>query len=1066
MAKAVSNIAQKGTFKHKNKEYSVEINKKKSSEIYNFYDDENTLMCSFFIKYSSKIVGVKQSGDYDIEIYGNAGVYYTFIDKIKQIRDNKNRGMETGKNIFNDELGLFIKVIEDSKPGEYYYKIAISEGIILQETLEIYDKQGQVETYINYNVEETGKTVTVKKIKGVKYQKKEKKESFIRPPETNDLMGISILTGKDFSFLKYKNYRVLLKEEELDEYIIKIKENNDIVGFDTETTGLSINRIHVGHPKRDRLAGICLSTEDDEGVYIPVGHKFIPNLDEETVINKLRPFICKTGINKKSLVTHYGSFDWKVMYTYGIKLNIVHDTYILYYMLNNSAFRTRKDLTDMAKKELEVDMIELNDIFKKVGRRKPRIDFSLLQLDDIINYAPADADITRLIFKKLYPELPKSMIFLYGIEIELMKYLAKIEYYGIRIDIDKLIKIKAESEKELDEIENKIYDFVGRQFKISSPKELSKILYEELKYPVLARTQKNEPSTGKLALKQLSEEKDKKGESKYPLANLLKKYRETKKLLDGFINKMLDENIDGFIFPKYNQTGTDSGRISCSGPNLQQSPGSHREVFITDSDDYYFIVVDYSQIEYRVMAGLADEIDIIESFEDPETDHHIRMYSLMFGKEQDLVNDSERKLGKMLNFGVTYGMGDRSLAITVFNSAEDSKAKEAGELKEKYFESVPYIKDMLSKAGDLAFAQGYIATKFGRRRYFPDVRSEEEYIRISNRRKAANTKVQGTAADILKIAHVRVEKKIEELGLDVNVKLSMHDELALQVNKNISPWYILDILRDRMELKIKGFPPLFIGSNVGSTWAVGKRDDLEIPIRLIERKVKDSEETGKYDVYEDPETSVAIEIKNYMSERIEEIVKEKKLTKEEIKEYPKITKIIKDYFGLEHLENIVDYIDKKIKDEKIKEEDNVIYMKTGANYNTEENYFDEIDGGEEGEEEEYIDERAIERLHVEDKDRLVIETPEIKSAKDYYIDNSKVIVSDRKCYIKLDGITKSSLRELKEYLKVNGSDNKKWNKVMLIKGNKIIKTKFHLYKVDKIKISMILEGITEKRLNA
>ncbi len=1067
MAKKQANIKQKGTFKHKNKIYNVEILKSRNAEIYNFYNEESILLlCSFFIKYKSKIVGVKQSGDFNIETYGNLEIYYTFIDKIKQIRDNKNRGIEGGRSEYNREIGVFTKVFEDSVPGEYSYKLISSDGITLMENIEIFDEEGQIETIIDYEIDNIGKEVKVTKVKGVKYQKKEREDNFIRPPEINDLYTITLMTGKDFSFLKKKNYRVLLTTEELDDYIEKIKNTDGLIGFDTETTGLNINRIPLNHPKRDKLAGICLSVEDDEGVYIPVGHKFIPNLDEKMVMEKLKPYICKTGIHKKNLGTHYGSFDWKVMWTYGIDLNIVHDSYILYYLLNNSAFRERKDLKEIARRDFNIDMVELDDIFKKRGRRKVDKNFALLPLESIVSYAPADADITRMIIKSKVKELPRSMQMLYGIEIELMKYLARIEYYGIKLNINKLLELKEETEVELEESEKKIYNFVGREFKITSSKELPKILYEELRYPILSKTEKGAPSTGKLAIKLLSEEKNTKGEYKYPLAPMVGEYRKYRKLLEGFIYKMLDENVEGYIFPKYNQTGTDSGRISCSGPNLQQSPGSHREVFITDSEDYYFIVVDYSQVEYRVMAGIAREKEIIESFRDPETDHHVKMYSRMFNVEQDLVNSMQRKIGKTLNFGVTYGMGDKSLALTLFKSCEKEKEREAGDLKERYFSSVPYIRDMMTDAGDFAQLKGYITTKYGRRRYIPEINSEIDYKRVSGRRKAANTKIQGTAADILKIAHVRVEKEIERLNLDAQVKLSMHDELALQVNKKISPWFMLELLRDRMELNIPNFPPLFIGSNVGNTWAVGKRDDLEIPIKLIERKVAESKANNSYETYDDPEKEISAIIKQYMIEKIEEVINNRDLkTKKEIMEFPKIEKIIKDYFGKENSSSIVDYILEKMSkesQEKIEEDrDKVIYINNTVNYDDE---AEEADGleeyleDEEQEERERIDIRAVERLHTEDKDRLVLEAPEVKNAVEYCRENYKINIFNRKCYIDIDGVTKTNFNVLKKYLIENREKSNRGYRVILIKNNKPIKTKLYLYKVDKIKLMMIIEG--------
>lgn len=1060
MANKFINTRLEGLYKTRGKIYVVEIEKKTTAEIINFYTtkqeedklEKDMLISSIFTKYLSRAVGVKKAGEFQREVFGDFDIYINFQKTLENIRNNKNDIEANKKLILSEKLG-FVDIIE-RKTDILYHKQLFSEGNLLEEIAEEYKEteDGKELIYrIEYTCKAKGREVKANKIKGIEYKIREKGNSDIRTLQIKTLDMIAL--EKDLTWVRDKNYKILTTNEEFEEYLQRIHNlKDDIIGFDTETTGLNINRFPVEHPQRDTLVGICLSIEDNEGVYIPVGHKLFDNLDEEYVIERLRPYLCSDGIYKKPIVTHYGSFDWKVMWTYGIKLNITHDTYLLQYMLNNSQFKEGKSLGELARKELNMDMIDLDDMFIKVRGRKTKIDFSMLPFESVRHYAPADADATRLLYKIKQPQLPNSMEFLYWVEVELMKYLAKIEYYGIKLDIPMLVRQLEIAKSKKKELEEKIYKFVGRKFKINSTKELPQILYEELKYPALSFTDKGKPSTGVVALNLLSEERDKNGNLKYELAKLLLDYRGQEKLINGFLNKMLNENIDGYIFPSYNQTGTTSGRISCSGPNIQQSPGKQREVFITDSDDYYFVIVDYSQIEYRVMAGLANEIDVIKSFEDPETDHHVGMYSRMFGVKQEDVTSKMRKLGKQINFGVTYGMGPASLAYTLFNDRSRDKVQEASKLTDKYFDAVPNIRDMLREAKDRAFAFGYIETKFGRRRYFPDIRHKENYIRTTNMRRAANTKVQGTAADILKIAHVKVERELEKRNLDCQVKISMHDELVLQVSKKISPWKIIKLLRENMEIKIKGFPTLFIGSNVGNTWAAGKRDDLEIPIALTEEMFKKGEHE-KDTWHENPQEEVEKQIKDFVVRQLKQIIIDRNLdTVEKAMEFPKVEKLVKDYFNMdtEVIENILNGKDVQLK------------LNTEVKYNDYHIKYGEegIDDDEGIKEVERVNEAALTRLHETDKNRLVLDSPEIRNALKYYKTDYRVMIHDKKCFIRVDGTTGGVIRELKEYLDEVG--DVVGNTVVIENNGRLHETKYKLNTVDKFKILMILDKYRAK----
>lgn len=560
-------VMQEGVFGINNKKYILELAKNSTSELFNFYLDnegaKGVLACSVYTKYNSKTVGVKKAGEYTRELYGNYEIYINYVSTLDQGRHSSGSDMQSTRKLIMNDDGIFVDVITRTS-DTITHKQEILEGNILGETLKILNDNNEQTHYLEYKCIKSGTGVKVKKLKGVDYVVRESGDSDIRtiPIKTMEMIALE----KDLSWLDNKDYRLLKTKEDFDEYVARLDAHKGEVGFDTETTGLRINRFPLTHPQRDNIVGICLSIADHEGVYIPLRHKLFENLDETYVIETLRPYLDTDSPKKKSLVTHYGGYDWKVMWGYGINLNIENDTYILQYMINNSQFKARKDLKSLAQKELDMDMIELDDMFIKIKGRKTDKNFSMLPEEPVRAYAPADADATRLLFYKKIPQLLPTMRFLYGIEVELMKDLAHMEYYGLRLDIDQLLVWKEEAVNEKDRLQKEMFDYVGREFNPNSTKELPEIMYNELKYPVLFYTDKGAPSTGKYALKLLSNEKNKEGKHKYPLAKMLIDYKKQEKLINGFIHKMLTENIDGFIFPSYNQTGTDSGRISCSGP--------------------------------------------------------------------------------------------------------------------------------------------------------------------------------------------------------------------------------------------------------------------------------------------------------------------------------------------------------------------------------------------------------------------------------------------------------------------------------------------------------------------
>lgn len=291
----------------------------------------------------------------------------------------------------------------------------------------------------------------------------------------------------------------------------------------------------------------------------------------------------------------------------------------------------------------------------------------------------------------------------------------------------------------------------------------------------------------------------------------------------------MKEHVDGWIFPHFNQAGTDSGRIAGYEPNLQQVSKKIRDIFIADSDEFYIFDADYSQIELRVMAGMAGDDFMIKAFSDPDNDIHVAKAALLHGIPEDKVDKEMRTQSKKLNFGIPYGMGPVTLAHEIFGKVTQETIAKAKYLYDKYFETSPKLKDLFTQLKDYASLTGYSVTKFGRRRYIPDLKSPDKKKRESGLRKAGNTPIQGTAADILKMAYVRLATKLRELypsedfrNPKVRIAGSVHDEVLLIVHKSINPWVLIKLARECMELKIDGFPPIFIGMHVCNTWGMVK----------------------------------------------------------------------------------------------------------------------------------------------------------------------------------------------------------------------------------------------------
>lgn len=701
----------------------------------------------------------------------------------------------------------------------------------------------------------------------------------------------------NFSWILQKDYRVITKRDEILEYVEGLDATENIVGFDTETTGLKINRFHT-----DKLVGICMSYEDNTGVYFPFKHKKFGNIEMsvEEFLELIRPYFDRNSPKKKQTVLHNASFDWKVMKMHGWDLEITHDTFIMQGLMDIESAKGLRTLKGMASNMLGIDTINLSDIFYKLSatdKKSDILDFRYMSYEYARLYCGADGDLPRLILRMMLEEWDSDLDFIYALELECIRPTATQEYYGIRLDMDIVEELRETTLDKLDKVEKEIYELAGRRFNIASSQEKAKILYEEMGVPKLDRFKtKTGYSTGKDAIKYYDSLEDN-GKKRYPIVSLLQEYSMLSQKLNLFYTKMPTVAINGYIFPSYHQLGTESGRFSSSGPNLQQTERDLRKAMKPDSDDYYFLICDYSQVEYRLSAGLNKEKKVVDFFKsNPEADYHILAYANMMNKEYHEVTSKERKQGKILNFAISYGLQDANLAITLYGNDDPVSRRMAAKQREAYFDGVPSIRDNMKKVELEVLKKGYVETLFKRKRHFSELKNGSdvlaEYERASIMRRASNTYVQGTAADIMKQAIVRCHHKFQdELGYDIRIVLNVHDELCFQVPKKYNMWYIVKLIRECMEMDLEhlGIPPLYVGANVGYSWYDGKVDELEAPVLLMDKKGEEIEkllESGvspeELPLYEDPREKFYEDIREFMCEVIiEEISKNNYKTLEE-----------------------------------------------------------------------------------------------------------------------------------------------------------------------------------------
>lgn len=599
--------------------------------------------------------------------------------------------------------------------------------------------------------------------------------------------------------IKHNHYEVVLDQATFARWLTELKAAS-VIAFDTETTSLD--------SMAAQLVGLSFAVREHEAAYVPLMHDYLDapeQLDRDWVLAQLQPILSDPD---KVIVGHHLKYDIKVLRHYGIEIIApTYDTLLESYVLNSAG---RHDMDTLAKTVLNHDTVTFESI---AGKGAKQLTFNHIDIETAGNYAAEDADVTlrlHFAFRTQLNALPTVKKVLDDIEQPLMPILADMEYTGVLID-GKLLGAHSQSlERRIGLLHDEVMLLAGESFNLDSPKQLQEILYDKLQLPVLKKTPTGQPSTAEPVMQELA--------LTYPLPKLILEYRSLAKLKSTYTDS-LPRQIDpktGRVHTHYNQAGTSTGRLSSRDPNLQNIPVRNvegkkiREAFIAPPG-CVILSADYSQIELRIMAHLSKDPGLVAAFEQG-LDVHQSTAAEVFGVPLDAVTPELRRRAKAINFGLMYGMSAFGLAQQL-----GIDTKEAQEHMTVYFERYPSVQQYMQQARQLAAQQGYVETLFGRRVFVPDINSKQVSVRHAAERAAVNAPLQGTAADIIKLAMIHVHRWIKESKLPVSLVMQVHDELLFEVNESVLDEACLNIV-NHMEHAANLSVPLVVDVGIGPNW--------------------------------------------------------------------------------------------------------------------------------------------------------------------------------------------------------------------------------------------------------
>ncbi|KJG56117.1 DNA polymerase I [Photobacterium kishitanii] len=596
-------------------------------------------------------------------------------------------------------------------------------------------------------------------------------------------------------------YETVLDEASFNNWLTQLK-NADVFAFDTETDGLDYMTAN--------LIGVSFAVEEGKAAYVPVAHDYLDapaQLDRDWVLAQLKPLLedenlAKVGQNLK--------FDASIIARYDIDMQgIKFDTMLESYVYNSVV--GRHDMDSLALRYLEHKNISFEDI---AGKGKKQLTFNQIDLEQAGPYAAEDADITLRLHNALYPKVAadeKLKKVFETIEMPLVPVLSRMERTGVYIDSMLLGAQSIELAQRLDEIEKLAYELAEQEFNLSSPKQLQAILFEKMGLPVIKKTPSGTPSTNEEVLQELALD--------YPLPKLLLEYRGLAKLKSTYSDKLpkMVNAVTGRVHTSYHQTGTVTGRLSSSEPNLQNIPVRNpegrriRQAFVA-KPGYKILAVDYSQIELRIMAHLSGDPALLDAFRHGK-DIHAATAAEILGLAIDDVSTEQRRRAKAINFGLIYGMSAFGLAKQL-----DMGRNEAQDYMNVYFERYPGVLEYMESTRNSAAEQGYVETLFGRRLYLPDIKARNGLRRKAAERAAINAPMQGTAADIIKLAMIAVDEWVQQQPQgQVSLLMQVHDELVFEVEESALDTVTVKV-RQLMEQAATLAVPLIAEAGYGDNW--------------------------------------------------------------------------------------------------------------------------------------------------------------------------------------------------------------------------------------------------------
>ncbi len=584
-------------------------------------------------------------------------------------------------------------------------------------------------------------------------------------------------------------------------YWLKQLKNAKLFAFDTETTSLDYMLAD--------LVGVSFASEPGKAAYIPFAHDYMgapKQLEQQTVLELLKPILedeaqAKVGQNLK--------YDRSVLARHGITLKgIRFDTMLESYVINSVG--NRHDMDTLAKKYLNHDTIHFEDV---AGKGKNQITFNQVPVEQAGPYAAEDADITLRLHEKLWPAIEKEEFLksvFENIELPLVSVLSRMERTGVKVDSQQLMQQSAELSKQIAKLENTAHNLAGNEFNLASPRQLQQILFEKLELPILKRTPKKQPSTAEEVLQELARD--------YELPGIILQYRTLSKLKSTYTDKLpnMVNQQTGRIHTSYHQAVTATGRLSSSEPNLQNIPirtsqGRRiRKAFIPE-EGFSMVAIDYSQIELRIMAHLSGDDGLVSAFEAGE-DIHRATAAEVFGLCAEEVSSDQRRSAKAINFGLLYGMSAFGLAKQLGIDRPSAQL-----YMNTYFARYPGVQAYMDETRESAKEKGFVETLFGRRLYLPEINARNGMRRHAAERTAINAPMQGTAADIIKLAMIEVDRWILEQSNAIRMIMQVHDELVFEIpHELLKP--ASKTLKEIMESAANLSVPLVADVGQGDNW--------------------------------------------------------------------------------------------------------------------------------------------------------------------------------------------------------------------------------------------------------